>query len=198
MDRGHDHDTGATRPALHQGVTTAQSEPAPSSDFDVPPPRCAGRRRSKEDDSDDHPFPRDVANLDEPSKSRVGSTTEKETIVDEGEPISYLALATDTPVLGASGSEIGKVAHVLQIPELDEFDGIVVSTKAGHRFIHREQITEITTTLVRCDLSDEQAASLPAPSGPPVLHLDATYDEGPSLNARFARLFRRPHWKELE
>jgi hypothetical protein len=47
-------------------------------------------------------------------------------------------------------------------------------------------------------LSDEQAAALPAPNGPPVLHLDATYEEGPSLNARFARLFRRPHWKELE
>jgi hypothetical protein len=118
--------------------------------------------------------------------------------VDEGEPISYLALATGTPVLSASGSEIGSVAHVLQIPELDEFDGIVVSTKAGHRFVDRDQIAEITTTYVRCELSDEQAASLPAPSGPAVLHLDATYDEGPSLNARFARLFRRPHWKELE
>lgn len=118
--------------------------------------------------------------------------------MDEGEPISYLALATDTPVLSASGSEIGSVAHVLQIPELDEFDGIVVSTKAGHRFVDRDQIAEITTTCVRCDLSDEQAASLPAPNGQPVLHLDATYDEGPSLNARFARLFKRPHWKELE
>jgi len=118
--------------------------------------------------------------------------------VDEGEPISYLALATDTPVLTASGSEFGSVAHVLQIPELDEFDGIVVSTKAGHRFVDRDQIIEITTAWVRCGLSDEQAASLPAPSGPPVLHLDASYEEGSSLNARFARLFRRPHWKELE
>jgi hypothetical protein len=132
------------------------------------------------------------------TESRVGSTTDKEAIVDEGEPISYLALAVGIPVLSASGSEIGSVAHVLQIPELDEFDGIVVSTKAGHRFVHRDQITDITTTRVRCDLSDEQAASLPAPSGAPVLHLDATYDEGPSLNARFARLFKRPHWKELE
>ena len=86
--------------------------------------------------------------------------------MDEGEPISYLALATDTPVLSASGAEIGSVIHVLQIPELDEFDGIVVSTRAGHRFIDRDQIAEITTTCVRCDLSDEQAASLPAPNGP--------------------------------
>jgi len=118
--------------------------------------------------------------------------------VDEGKPISYLGLATGTPVLSSSGSEIGSVVHVLQIPDLDEFDGIVVSTNGGHRFVDRDQITEITTTGVRCALSDEQAAALPAPNGPPVLHLDATYEEGPSLNARFARLFRRPHWKELE
>jgi len=116
--------------------------------------------------------------------------------VDEGEPISYLALANDTPVLSSSGSQFGKVVHVLQIPELDEFDGIVVGTKQGHRFVDRDQIAEITTSAVRCDLSDEQAAALPAPDGPPVLHLDATHEEGSSLSARFARLFRRPHWKE--
>jgi hypothetical protein len=118
--------------------------------------------------------------------------------MDEGEPISYFALAVDTPVLSSTGSQFGTVVHVLQIPELDEFDGIVVSTKDGLRFVDRDQITEITTSCVRCDLSDEQADALPAPNGPPVLHLDATYDEGSSLNARFARLFRRPHWKELE
>lgn len=118
--------------------------------------------------------------------------------MDEGEEISYLALANETPVLSSSGSEFGKVVHVLQIPELDEFDGIVVGTKHGHRFVDRNQITEITTSCVRCDLSDEQAAALPAPDGPPVLHFDAASEEGSSLSARFARLFRRPHWKEVD
>ncbi len=121
--------------------------------------------------------------------------------MDEGEPrepISYLALANDTPVLSSSGSEFGKVVHVLQIPELDEFDGIVVGTKQGHRFVDRDQIAEITTSAVRCDLSDEQAAALPAPDGAPVLQLDVTDQEGSSLSARFARLFRRPRWKERD
>jgi hypothetical protein len=118
--------------------------------------------------------------------------------MDDGEPISYLALENKTPVLTSSGREFGTVVHVLQIPELDEFDGIVVATKHGHRFVERDQISDITTTHVTCDLSDDQAASLPAPHGPPVLHLDTTYEEGSSLNARFARLFRRPHWRELE
>lgn len=118
--------------------------------------------------------------------------------MDAAEPISYLALASGTPVRSSAGSEFGKVVHVLQIPELDEFDGIVVDTKHGHRFVDRDQISEITTSFVRTNLSDEQAAALPAPKGPPVLHLDVEYDQGSSLNARFARLFRRPHWKELE
>jgi hypothetical protein len=118
--------------------------------------------------------------------------------VEDGEPISYLALATGTPVVGLSGTEFGTVEHVLQVPELDEFDGIVISTKHGLRFVDRDQISDITTTIVHCELSDEQVESLPAPHGPPVLHLDASYEEGTSLNARFARLFRRPHWKELE
>lgn len=116
----------------------------------------------------------------------------------DGEPISYLALANGTAVLSSTGSEFGKVVHVLQVPELDEFDGIVVGTKDGHRFVDRDQITEITTSSVRCSLSDDQAAALPPPTGPPVLHLDVEYDEGSSMSARFARLFRRPHWKELE
>ena len=118
--------------------------------------------------------------------------------MNDGEPISYLALGNGTPVLSSSGSEFGTIVHVLQIPELDEFDGIVVGTKDGHRFVDRDQITEITTSHVRCSLSDDQAAALPAPDGPPVLHLDVEYDEGSSLSARFARLFKRPHWKELE
>jgi hypothetical protein len=58
--------------------------------------------------------------------------------------------------------------------------------------------TDITTTLVRCALTDEEAAALPAPEGTLVLHPDTAHDEGPSLTARFGRLFGREHWKELE
>ena len=118
--------------------------------------------------------------------------------MDEGDPISYMALAINTPVLSSSGAEFGKVEHVLQVPEEDLFDGIVVSTKKGLRFVDRDQISEISTTRVRCSLSDDQVQSLHAPNGPPVLHIDVAYDEGSSLSARFGRMFRRPHWKELE
>ena len=118
--------------------------------------------------------------------------------MDEGRPISYMALAVGTPVLSSSNSEFGTVEHVLQIPEEDLFDGIAVKTKHGLRFVDRDQITDITTTLVRCSLTDEEAASLPAPKGTLVLHPDTARDEGPSLSARFGRLFGREKWKELE
>jgi hypothetical protein len=100
--------------------------------------------------------------------------------------------------VSSTGTEFGKVHHVLQIPELDLFDGISVQTRHGLRFVDRDQITEIMTTVVRTSLTDEEAASLPVPSGPPVLGLDVAHDEGPSLTARLGRLFGRPHWKNLD
>ena len=118
--------------------------------------------------------------------------------MDEGRPISYEALAVDTPVVSSSGTEFGKVHHVLQVPELDLFDGISVKTRHGLRFVDRDQITEITTTVVRCSLTDSEAASLPPPSGPPVLEVDVAHDEGSSLSARLGRLFGRPHWKNID
>ena len=118
--------------------------------------------------------------------------------MDEGRPISYMALSVGTPVLSSSDAEFGTVEHVLQIPEEDLFDGIAVKTKHGLRFVDRDQITDITTTLVRSSLTDEEAANLPAPAGTLVLHPDTARDEGPSLSARFGRLFGREKWKELE
>jgi len=120
------------------------------------------------------------------------------TAVDDGRPISYEALAVGTPVASSSGTEFGKVHHVLQVPELDLFDGISVKTRHGLRFVDRDQITEITTTVVRCSLTESEAASLPPPSGPPVLEVDVAHDEGSSLSARLGRLFGRPHWKNID
>jgi hypothetical protein len=118
--------------------------------------------------------------------------------MDEGRPISYEALAVGTPVVTSEGTEFGTVHHVLQIPKLDLFDGISVKTRHGLRFVDRDQIAEITTTVVRCALSDREAATLPPPTGPPVVELDLGHDEGPSLTARLGRLFGRPHWRNID
>ncbi len=118
--------------------------------------------------------------------------------MQEGRPISYLALQVGTPVFSSDGNEFGTVHHVLQVPELDLFDGISVQTRHGLRFVDRDTIVEITTAAVRCSLTDEEVASLPPPSGPPALHLDLSRYEGTSLTARLGRLFGRPHWKDID
>jgi hypothetical protein len=118
--------------------------------------------------------------------------------VEEERPVSYRALAVGTPVFTSTGTEIGKVHHVLQIPELDLFDGISISARHGLRFVDRDQITEITTRAVRTTITDAEVGSLPAPSGPPVLEPDLARDEDPSLTARIGRLFGRSHWKNID
>jgi hypothetical protein len=119
-------------------------------------------------------------------------------VLDDGEQISYLALEVGTPVVTSSGKEFGTVHHVLQMPEFDLFDGISVKTAHGLRFVDRDQITEMTKTTVRCSLTDDDAAALPAPVGPPVVEVDLARDEGSSLTARLGRLFGREHWKNLD
>ena len=118
--------------------------------------------------------------------------------MDEGEPISYMALEVGTPVVSSTGTQFGTVHHILQAPELDLFDGISVKTRHGLRFVDRDQIDAITTTAVRCSLTDEEAASLPPPTGPPVVELDLARDEGHSLTARLGRMFGREHWKNID
>jgi hypothetical protein len=113
---------------------------------------------------------------------------------DDGMPIAYSALQKGTPVVSASGTQFGVVEHVLEIPAEDLFDGIVVSTAEGLRFVDRDQIDNITTTQVRCVLTDEQAQTLNPPDGALVYQANALQDTGSSLHDRFGRMFRRAHW----
>jgi len=109
-------------------------------------------------------------------------------------PISYLALKVGTPVQSSSGTPIGTVHHVLQVPEEDLFDGIVMKVHRGLRFIDRDQIASITTAAVHCSLSDGEVENLPAPAEPGSFHVDPFQDEGSSLTARLGRMFGRERW----
>jgi hypothetical protein len=109
-------------------------------------------------------------------------------------PISYEAAARGTPVLSSEGTQIGTLEHVLEVPELDVFDGIVIATRAGLRFIDADHVQQITRSQIRCSLDDAQAAQLAPPHGSPVYHVDALADAGHSLHDVLGRLFRRPRW----
>lgn len=76
-------------------------------------------------------------------------------------PISYEAAARGTQLLSSAGTQIGILEHVLQVPELDVFDGIVIATKAGLCFIDVDHVRQITRRHVRCSLDDTQTAQLP-------------------------------------
>jgi hypothetical protein len=80
------------------------------------------------------------------------------------------------------------------VPEVDVFDGIVIATKAGLRFIDADYVQQITRGHIRCSLDDTQAAQLPPPQGSPVYRVDALADSGHNLHDILGRLFRRPHW----
>jgi hypothetical protein len=73
---------------------------------------------------------------------------------------------------GLGGEELGTVEHVLQVPELDVFDGIVVTTAGGLRFADADQMADITDRHVLLNLSVEDAERLGQPQAPVVYQAD--------------------------
>jgi hypothetical protein len=86
---------------------------------------------------------------------------------DLGQPSSYLVLADGVPVYSSDGRELGRVEHVLDVPEDDIFDGFVVDTSVlpgGHRFVDSEQVDEIFERGVVLKIDAAAAEGLPEPS----------------------------------
>jgi hypothetical protein len=115
---------------------------------------------------------------------------------DEAEPVSYEGVANGTPVLSSSGRQFGTLERVLEVPEEDLFDGVIVTTEQGPRFVDRDQIAEITTKYIKCNLDDDAAANLPVPDGAPVYKADPLQDEGGSFKDWVGRKFGRGKWTE--
>ena len=61
---------------------------------------------------------------------------------DLGQPSSYLVLADGVPVYSSDGKELGRVEHVLDVPEDDIFDGLAVSVgkSASLRYVPGERV----------------------------------------------------------
>jgi hypothetical protein len=110
--------------------------------------------------------------------------------------ISYQAATRGTPVLAKSGKQIGHLLHVLQVPEVDVFDGLVVRTHHGLRFIDADQVQEITRSKIRCSLSDAQADNLPKPEGgTAAFHFDGIEEFTSAHTQQLGEIFRRPRWR---
>jgi hypothetical protein len=112
---------------------------------------------------------------------------------DELLAVSYQGVTPGVPVLTRDGTQFGVLEHVLEVPEEDLFDGIVVWTGAGGwldrrvqrdlsrgeasaarrlellqpqhlRFVDADKVAAITTGYIRCDLDATQASALPPPA----------------------------------
>jgi len=110
--------------------------------------------------------------------------------------VSYRAAVPGSPVLTRSGREIGTLEHVLEIPGLDLFDGIVITTDWGLRFIDADRVELITICNIRSSLDDAEADRLPPPDGAAVYRVSSLDEIGDSLHERLGRMFRRPHWTQ--
>jgi hypothetical protein len=62
---------------------------------------------------------------------------------DLGSPSSYLLLQPGVPVYGSDGVPAGTVKEVMAAPDKDIFDGILVATDDGDRFVVGADVKEI-------------------------------------------------------
>jgi Helix-hairpin-helix motif len=97
--------------------------------------------------------------------------------MDEGPPSSYLLLAKDTPVFGSDGGVAGKVKEVLCDSGEDIFDGLVLATAHGDRYLEARQVVAIHERGVDVAITAAGADELPLPAPHRRIKYDVVADE---------------------
>ena len=93
-------------------------------------------------------------------------------MADHGDPISYLILEVGTPCYTSDDQPVGTVKRVLAVPEDDIYDGLILNTDEGERFIDADHATKLYEYGVVLDVSADQLHHLPSPSAnPPALEV---------------------------
>ena len=80
---------------------------------------------------------------------------------DDGTVISYKLLARGTPIHSADGLELGTVDRVLDNEREQIFDGLVMHTAGGDRFVDAPEVARITERRVTLSIDASEAAALP-------------------------------------
>ena len=102
-------------------------------------------------------------------------------------PIAYTALQPGTPVHTSDGHPFATVQTVLVDEKVSVFDGIVVQTAEGTRFVDAPQIDSIYSTYVRTTLSAEQAVNLPSPDGSTLVEIKPARSMADRVRHMFVR-----------
>ena len=84
---------------------------------------------------------------------------------DEDHQIGYQALPRGVPVVSSDGVTIGTVARVLDNAREHIFDGIVIKTADGRRFVDAPEVARITLRAVTLSIDAAEASSLPEHRG---------------------------------
>jgi hypothetical protein len=84
---------------------------------------------------------------------------------DDEHAIGYQALSRGIPVVATGGEVIGKVHRVLDNAREHIFDGIVISTDDGRRFVDAPEVARITNRRVLLTIAAEEAKALPEHRG---------------------------------
>ncbi len=84
---------------------------------------------------------------------------------DDGHQIGYKALPRGVPVVTSEGIEIGTVQRVLDNAREHIFDGIVVATRDGRRFVDAPEVARITERRVTLTITAREAQDLPEYGG---------------------------------
>jgi hypothetical protein len=80
---------------------------------------------------------------------------------DDGYAISYKVLEPGTPVTDRDGGPVGSVREVLENEAEHIFDGLVLDTPGGERFVDAPEVARIAERRVTLTLDAEGAAALP-------------------------------------
>ncbi|HVP01690.1 MAG TPA: PRC-barrel domain-containing protein [Solirubrobacteraceae bacterium] len=105
---------------------------------------------------------------------------------DDGHAVSYNTLARGTPVRSSDGVIVGTVAEVLVNEREQIFDGLVIDTPHGTRFVDAPETARLAERAVTLNIDAAAVAALPERdhAGGPV------YDAQPDAG-RWRRLWRR-------
>ena len=84
---------------------------------------------------------------------------------DDGHAIGYKVLRRGTPVRTADGVQVGTVRRVQDNAREHIFDGIVIDTPDGRRFVDAPEVARIFERAVILTITAEEADALPAQDG---------------------------------
>jgi hypothetical protein len=84
-------------------------------------------------------------------------------VSDDGHAVSWQVLKRGTAVRSADGAEVGRVHKARGTGRENLFDGIVIDTDAGRRFVDAPEVARLAERAVTLTITAAEVAELPEP-----------------------------------